>query len=172
MGHAGFRMKIKGAQKDFTVYIDPNLSNHQMPSNLRREIERNVVPSDANLILITHSHYQHMASALPLALAAEDPDCRIACCPEVAAQFRGTNMIAASKLIVLNIGGSLDLGYARITMVQAQHCTGKAQTTKDANDDSNEQDKENDLSPNNNAALATTHKSHGAGTSTCYCTTT
>ena len=34
-------------------------------------------------------------------------------------------MIAPSKLIVLNIGGSLDLGYARITMVQAVHCTGK-----------------------------------------------
>ena len=66
-----------------------------------------------------------MASALPLALAASDPDCRVACCPEVAAQFRGTNMIAPSKLIVLNIGGSLDLGYARITMVQAVHCTGK-----------------------------------------------
>ncbi len=34
-------------------------------------------------------------------------------------------MIVPSKLIVLNIGGSLDLGYARITMVQAVHCTGK-----------------------------------------------
>jgi len=56
-----------------------------LPENLKREFGQQVIPSDANLILITHSHYQHMASALPLVLAASDPNCRIACVPEIAA---------------------------------------------------------------------------------------
>jgi len=56
-----------------------------LPENLKREFGQQVIPSDANLILITHSHYQHMASALPLVLAAADPNCRIACVPEIAA---------------------------------------------------------------------------------------
>jgi len=65
-----------------------------------------------------------MASALPLALAADDPYCRIACVPEIATQLKSTNLIESSKLLVLNMGGSADLGYARITMVHANHCTG------------------------------------------------
>lgn len=55
-----------------------------LPENLRREVSRQVILTDANLILITHSHYQHMASAVPLVLAAKDPACRIACVPHIA----------------------------------------------------------------------------------------
>ena len=86
------------------MYIDPNLNDYEMPT-------------DANIILITHSHYQHMVSALPLAKAAKDPNCKIACSPMIASQLKSTNMIEASKVLTLNIGGSSDLGYARITMV-------------------------------------------------------
>lgn len=75
------------------MYIDPYLQNPMLPDNLKREFAQQVIPTDANLILITHSHYQHMASALPLALAAVDPFCRIACVPEIAAQLRSTNLI-------------------------------------------------------------------------------
>ena len=56
-----------------------------LPEDLKREFGQQVIPSDASLILITHSHYQHMASALPLVLAAADPNCCITCVPEIAA---------------------------------------------------------------------------------------
>ena len=64
-----------------------------VPAKLRKEFASQVVPSDANLILLTHSYFSHLASALPLVLAADDPDCRIICVPEIAAQLRATNMI-------------------------------------------------------------------------------
>lgn len=62
-----------------------------------------------------------MACALPLVLASEDPDCRIVCVPEIAMQLRATNMINASKLLIINPGGSADLGFMRVTMVHANH---------------------------------------------------
>ena len=118
---AAYRLCIKGKQKNFIVYIDPSLNNPMMPASLRREFEEQVVPSDANVILITHSNYQQLASALPLALASEKQDCCIICVPEIAAQLRETHMINASKLLVINPGGSVDLGIMRITMVHANH---------------------------------------------------
>lgn len=92
-----------------------------LPTNLQREFEREVIPSDASLILITHSQYQHLACALPLVLAAIDPDCRIVCVPEIADELRSTRMLNESKLISINKGGSIDLGYVRLTNVHADH---------------------------------------------------
>ena len=62
-----------------------------------------------------------MACALPLVLAASDPECRIICVPEIAAQLRATNMLSASKLLVISPGGTADLGLMSITMVHANH---------------------------------------------------
>ena len=57
LGQAGYRMCIKGKKSNFIVYIDPWLNNPMMPARLRREFEDQVVPSDANIVLITHSNY-------------------------------------------------------------------------------------------------------------------
>ena len=54
-------------------------------------------------------------------LAAADPECRIICVPEIAAQLRATSMLSANKLLVISPGGSADLGLLRITMVHANH---------------------------------------------------
>jgi len=130
LGQAGYRLCIKGPTRKFIVYIDPYLANPMMPASLRREIDSQVVPTDANLILITHSHYQHLASAIPLVLASEDTDCRIVCVPEIAASLRATNMIDSSKLLVISLGGSADLGYMRITMVHANHRVDNADANR------------------------------------------
>ena len=66
-----------------------------------------------------------MACALPLVLASADPECRIICVPEIAAQLRATSMLSASKLLVIAPGGSADLGIMRITMVHANHVIDK-----------------------------------------------
>lgn len=75
------------------------------------------MPSDANLILLTNGQYENLACALPLVLSATDPECRIVCHPDVAAQLRSTRMIQESKLLVLQMGGCVDLGYVRLTNV-------------------------------------------------------
>ena len=43
-----------------------------MPLSLTRELQEDVIPTDANLIVLTHSEYQVMRFALPLVLASED----------------------------------------------------------------------------------------------------
>ena len=65
--------------------------------------------------------YEHLACAIPILLAAEDSECRIACVPEIARSILSTGMVAPSKLLVINLGGSIDLGYATISNVHANH---------------------------------------------------
>ena len=64
-----------------------------MPSKMKRKFSTQVVPSDANLILITNSQYEHLASALPLVLSAEDSNCRLVCAPDTAERLLRTNMV-------------------------------------------------------------------------------
>ena len=92
-----------------------------LPDHLRREFSAQVVPSDANLILITHAMYEHLACAIPLLLSAEDPECRIACVPEIARSILSTGLVPSSKLLVINLGGSINLGYVTISNVHANH---------------------------------------------------
>ena len=119
------RIGVPG-QRTYVLYIDPNLSNPMMPAHLKQQISEQIVPTDADAILVTHSHYNLMACALPLALASQRPDCRIACAPEIAQQLRGTALVNESKLLELELGGSVDLGYLRITMVHADHAAPQA----------------------------------------------
>ena len=65
--------------------------------------------------------YEHLACAIPILLSAEDPECRIACVPEIARSILSTGLVSASKLLVINLGGSVDVGYVTISNVHANH---------------------------------------------------
>ena len=98
-----------------------------LPSKLRKQFHRDVVPSDANIVLLTNSSYNNMACAIPIVLAASDPDCSLVCAQETANLVLKTRMLDPVKLIV--IGGSqgsvkkptIDLGFAKLSLVHARH---------------------------------------------------
>lgn len=61
LGHAGFRLAFPDAQdpaKTRVVYIDPWLGGPTLPEDLK-----NTVPDDADLVLVTHGHFDHAGSA-------------------------------------------------------------------------------------------------------------
>ena len=80
----GYRLRISGRDTVLTVYIDPNLRDEMLPKYIKLRIKSSVALTDANLILLTHVNHPCMASAVMLALAAEDRSCRIVCPKEVA----------------------------------------------------------------------------------------
>jgi len=92
-----------------------------MPDSLRRYFQAQVVATDASLVVVTRNSFQLLTQALPLVLAATDPDCRIVCEPVVAKQLLKTKMICPSKIVILEGSGSLDLGYAKVSIVTASH---------------------------------------------------
>ena len=89
-----------------------------MPLSLQRELQEDVIPTDANLILLTHNHYQHMRFALPLVLAAEDQNCRIVTTQAIAEHIISTNMIESRRIIVLGQGEHANVGFVKIALAQ------------------------------------------------------
>ena len=70
------------------------------------------------MILLTHIDHSNMASAVTLALAAEDRSCRIVCPSEVATQLQQMNMVESEMIYILNTGFFIDLdSILRIRMV-------------------------------------------------------
>ncbi|MBC8143661.1 MAG: metal-dependent hydrolase [Armatimonadetes bacterium] len=97
------------------VLIDPFVENNPRCPLTNDEI------GDLDLILLTHTHDDHFADCLPIAIAN---DCYILAVPEVCA-YLGKKGIAEEKLISVNKGGTVpfdDLGFA-VTMTHADHTT-------------------------------------------------
>ncbi len=81
MGHAGFKISFADPiDKDQVrnVYVDVWLGNPKIPDDLK-----DAVPDDADLILVTHGHFDHAVSAPDLLKASKKPDCKIVCNYEI-----------------------------------------------------------------------------------------
>lgn len=109
LGHSGFRIEIEQA----VLLIDPWLTGNPMFPAARRD----EALAGATHILLTHAHGDHAADA---ALISAEKSIPAACNPEVA-QWLVT--AGASKPIGFNKGGTVTLGGARVTMVNASHST-------------------------------------------------
>jgi L-ascorbate metabolism protein UlaG (beta-lactamase superfamily) len=106
LGHSGFRIEIEGA----VLLIDPWLEGNPMFPKAR-EAE---ATEGATHILVTHGHGDHAANALAIAKAQGIP---IACIHELSDIFAadGATTIGFGK------GGTVDLGGAKVSMVNACH---------------------------------------------------
>lgn len=107
LGHSGFRIEIEGA----VLLIDPWLTGNPMfPADRRAE-----AITGATHVLLTHAHGDHSADA-------------VAICKELSIPLVGiydlTSWLEAREGIAtigFNKGGTVDLGGAKVTLVNACH---------------------------------------------------
>ena len=117
LGHAGWRIETQHEDKTYVIYVDTWLGNPKLP-----EAFKGVVPDDADLILVTHGHYDHSASAPDLCKASKKESCKIVCIYEVGEWYK--NVQKVDSLMQMNKSGTADLGWCKVTMVGADHSSG------------------------------------------------
>lgn len=116
LGHAGFRIKFQHEGTERTVYIDPWIGNPKCPEDFKLE----TAAEDADLILISHGHFDHASSAPDIVKNAKK-DCKIACIYEIGQYYKEIAKVAEDRLLMMNKSGTNDLGWCKITMVSADH---------------------------------------------------
>lgn len=111
LGHSGFRILSPGGK---TILVDPWLKNN--PSCPAQEKSQ----AKADLLLITHGHFDHFEDAVDLARALH---------PKIVANFEICQYLqqeGIEQTLAMNKGGTLLVDGIRITMVPAQHTSSIA----------------------------------------------
>ncbi|QBX35595.1 metal-dependent hydrolase [Paracoccus liaowanqingii] len=107
LGHSGFRLEIEGA----VILIDPWMTgNPVFPETARAE-----AIAGATHILLTHGHGDHSGDTLALARELKIPVVGIY---DLVSHWEASEKIEG---IGFNKGGTVDLGGAKVTMVNASH---------------------------------------------------
>ncbi len=104
-GHSNF--EING---NLDTIIDPFFMGNKVADVRWEDVNPDV-------IVVTHGHADHMGDAISI---ARETDCDVICVNEIAKymQSKGIDALGA------NIGGTVDLGRVRYTLVQAVHSNG------------------------------------------------
>ncbi|MFD1796305.1 metal-dependent hydrolase [Paracoccus aurantiacus] len=112
LGHASWRLEIE----DAVILIDPWLDgNPSFPDDRKAD-----AVSGATHILITHGHGDHASEAVALAQELKVPVSGIY---DLMQYWEGAHGI---ETIGFNKGGTVDLGGAKVTMVNAAHSSSMA----------------------------------------------
>jgi L-ascorbate metabolism protein UlaG (beta-lactamase superfamily) len=107
LGHSGFRIEVEGA----VLLVDPWLTGNPMfPADRRAE-----AIAGATHVLLTHGHGDHSADAVAICKELGVPLVGIY---DLVAWLAGPSGIAT---VGFNKGGTVDLGGAKVTMVNASH---------------------------------------------------
>jgi L-ascorbate metabolism protein UlaG (beta-lactamase superfamily) len=105
LGHATFQIRFKGGE---VLVLDPWLEgNPKHPAN--HKIER------VDAIAVSHAHFDHIHDVIPLAKQFN---------PSVIAIFETATWLeqkGVKNTIAINKGGTVNLNYAKLTMVDALH---------------------------------------------------
>ncbi len=107
LGHSGFRLEIEQA----VILMDPWMSGNPMFP----EDQREAAIAGATHVLLTHGHGDHAGDALAIAKKLSIPVVGIY---DLISHWQTHEEIAA---IGFNKGGTVDLGGAKVTMVNASH---------------------------------------------------
>jgi len=115
LGHSTIELKLASGE---VILIDPWLGgNPKYPTG--HSVER------CDAILISHGHGDHLGNTLEL--AQRFPEAKITCMYELSCYLAGKGVTSA---IGMNKGGTLDLGFARVTMTQALHSSSTEDTER------------------------------------------
>lgn len=106
-GHASFQLTI-GSSK---VVFDPFIVNNPLASAAGIELDS----IEADFILVTHAHYDHVADVIEL---AQKTGATIVSTPEVCAWAKRNGI---ENCFEGNLGGTLHLPFGDITIVRADH---------------------------------------------------
>ncbi len=117
LGHATVLMVTSTGTR---VIFDPWLENPKSPVSMD-----DLGPVD--VIAVTHGHFDHMGSAVPLALAT---GATVVCVPEMAAYFATQGL---ANVVEMNKGGTVRVADIGLTMVSADHSCGVAAGEGQAN---------------------------------------
>lgn len=106
LGHSAFEVKLPGGE---VVLLDP-----WMDGNPKYPTGHQLTRCDA--MAISHGHGDHSSGVV--ALSKQFPSAKIVCAHELSMYFDGKG---ASGVTGMAKGGTIDLGFVRITMTQAIH---------------------------------------------------
>jgi L-ascorbate metabolism protein UlaG (beta-lactamase superfamily) len=105
-GHSCVELVTNGK----SVVIDPFLRGNELAVTKPEDIK-------ADAVLLTHGHIDHILDAEPV---ARNNDAPIVAIVELATYMAGKQL----KTIGMNMGGTVDLGFCKATMIQAFHSSG------------------------------------------------
>jgi L-ascorbate metabolism protein UlaG (beta-lactamase superfamily) len=108
LGHAGFKLEVVSASGPKIVYIDPWLNSPVCP-----EAEKH--PQTADLILLSHGHFDHASDAPGL---SKETGAQIAASYELCSWAESKGV---TNVYQMNKGGSLETDYLTAHLVAADH---------------------------------------------------
>lgn len=122
-GHAGFKIHFLDAEEIHrNIYVDIWIDNKDCPEEEKKE-----APNDCDLALVTHGQLDHSMHAPFLILAGKRETKQIVCTSEVGSYYELFRKIPSNYIAKMQAGGTKDFGFAKITMVKADHpstCVG------------------------------------------------
>ena len=107
LGHGTWQIQTE----EHTILLDPFLDQNPAAPVKAADVE-------ADYILVSHGHFDHIADAGPIALRT---GATIIACHEIATWFQSQHGIAAENAIGMNLGGGVDLPFGRLTITVAHH---------------------------------------------------
>ncbi|WP_019910342.1 metal-dependent hydrolase [Paenibacillus sp. HW567] len=105
-GHSCIQMETNGK----SLIIDPFLRGNPAAVTKPEDIQ-------TDMVLLTHAHMDHILDAAPIALQNNVP---VVSNVELATYMEGKGV----QTIGMNIGGTVDIGFAKATMIHAFHSSG------------------------------------------------
>ncbi|MGD0053946.1 MAG: metal-dependent hydrolase [Acidimicrobiales bacterium] len=109
LGHATVLLTTAGGTR---VVFDPWIEG-----NPKSPIDTEALGA-VDIIAVTHGHFDHMGSVVPL---AEATGATVVCVPEMAGYFAS---VGVANIVEMNKGGTVHLDGVSITMVAADHSCG------------------------------------------------
>ncbi|MDX1638427.1 MAG: metal-dependent hydrolase [Balneolaceae bacterium] len=108
LGHSAFYFETPGGSK---IYVDPFLKNN--PTTPEEWIE----PEEADYILLTHGHEDHVGDTLDI---ADQTGCQVVSIVELSGLLKNHGL-PEKQAVEFNKGGTIDFDDFSVTLVSANH---------------------------------------------------